>query len=34
VRFDFELEWQTEGNRLGTREFHRELRKRLEAVNG
>jgi len=34
ARFDFELEWQTDGNQLGTKEFRKALKKRLEDVDG
>ena len=34
VRFAFELEWQEEGNKIGTKEFRKELKKRLEGVHG
>ena len=34
ARFDFELEWQTDGNQLGTKEFRKALKKRLEGVDG
>ena len=33
VRFDFEKEWQNCGKQLGTKEFRKELKKRLEGVN-
>lgn len=33
VRFDFELEWQNGGNQLGTKEFRKALKKRLEEAN-
>ena len=34
TRFKFELEWQDNGNELGTKEFRKELKKRLEGVHG
>lgn len=34
VRFNFEKEWQDSGKQLGTKEFRKELKKRLERVNG
>ena len=34
VRFAFELEWQEEGTKIGTKEFRKELKKRLEGVHG
>ncbi len=34
VRFDFEKEWQDSGKQLGTKEFRKALKNRLERVNG
>lgn len=34
THFDFELEWQDNGHKLGTKEFRQELKRRLEGSHG